>query len=130
MSVEFHTWLQSLGGLRADMPMTVRGLPVAHVVTYQGDMTGATLLGVVKASPDSTSELVSFQIGQPTVSNNVTSWNVSLSGVATGSLPADGDGDGLSTFVFDFILAPSGSTSFSRLFGGLFPVSGYVTEPV
>lgn len=126
----FDTWLQTLGSLRADMPMTVRGLAVSHTVTYPGDVTSATLTGSVKASYDSTSELAVFTIGAPSfdAGTGLTSWTVSLSGSQTGALPADSDGDGRVDLVFDFLLTLSGGSP-DRVFGGLFPVSGFVTEP-
>lgn len=128
MATQYGTWLSTLGGLRADMPVTVRGLPITHTVTYPGNVTTATLEGAVKASPDATAELATFTIGTPAFADGVTTWAVSLTGVQTGALPADGDGDGLETFVYDFVLTLSGASP-RRVFGGLFPLSGFVTEP-
>jgi hypothetical protein len=108
--------------------MTVRGLPITHTVTYPGNVTTATLEGAVKASPDATAELATFTVGSPSFADGVTTWSVSLTGVQNGALPADGDGDGLETFVYDFVLTLSGASP-RRVFGGLFPLSGFVTEP-
>ncbi len=128
MATQYDTWLATLGGLRADMPMTVRGLPVSHTVTYPGNVTGATLAGSVKASPDATSELATFTVGTAVFADGVTSWPISLTGTQTGALPADSDGDGRTDLIFDFLLTLSGGAP-ERIFGGLFPVSGFVTEP-
>lgn len=128
MTTQFDTWLQTLGGLRADMPMTVRGLPIRHTVTFPGNVTTATLTGSVKASPDAATELAVFTVGTPVFAGGVTTWTVSLTGTQTGGLPADGDGDGRIDLVFDFLLTLSGGSP-ERLFGGLFPLSGFVTEP-
>jgi hypothetical protein len=124
---EYDTWLRTLGTRRADMPMTVRGLPVSHTVTYPGNVTTATLAGTVKASPDSTSELATFTVGTAVFADGVTTWPISLTGTQTGALPADTDGDGRTDLIYDFLLTLSGGSP-ARLFGGLFPVSGFVTE--
>lgn len=128
MSNPYATWLATLGTLRADMPMTVRGLPISHTVTYPGNVTTATLAGSVKASPDATSELATFTVGTPSFAGGVTTWAISLTGTQTGGLPADTDGDGETILIYDFLLTLSGGSP-QRLFGGLFPVSGFVTEP-
>lgn len=128
MATQYETWLSTLGGLRADMPMTVRGLPITHTVTYPGNVTTATLEGAVKASPDAAAELAVFTVGTPTFADGVTTWAISLTGTQTGALPADADGDGREDFIFDFLLTLSGGTP-ERIIGGLFPVSGFVTEP-
>ena len=128
MATQYDTWLQTLGTLRADMPMTVRGLAISHTVTYPGNVTTATLEGAVKASPDSATELATFTIGTPSFASGVTTWTISLNGTQTGALPADSDGDGREDFIYDFLLTLSGGSP-QRLFGGLFPVSGFVTEP-
>lgn len=127
MATQYQTWLQSLGTLRADMPVAVRGLPINHEVSYPGDVTGAVLAGSVKASPDAPSELAVFTVGTPSFAGGRTTWQVELSGSQTLALPADGDGSGVETFIYDFVLSIAGSPS--RIFGGLFPLSGFVTEP-
>lgn len=124
----FNTWLETLGGRRADMPMTVRGLPISHSVVYPGDMRAATLSGSVKVAPDATTELAVFSVASPVFADAETTWTVTLTGSQTASLPSDADGDGRADFVFDFLLTQPISGA-ERLFGGLFPVSGFVTEP-
>lgn len=128
MFTQYDTWLKTLGPLRADMPMTVRGQAISHTVTYPGNVTTATLAGAVKASPDATSELAVFTVGTPVFADGVTTWTISLIGSQTFALPADTDGDGRTDLIYDFLLTLSGGTP-QRLFGGLFPVSGFVTEP-
>lgn len=123
----YKTWLRTLGTRRADMPAVVRGLPMAHRIALSGDMTSASLTGSVKASPDSTSVLAAFSISDPVFADGVTTWDFGLSRAQTGALPAGDEGE--SEFIFDFLLTPSGGLT-ERLFGGLFPVSGFVTEPV
>ena len=129
---QFQTWLESLGTRKADLPPCVRGLAVEHTLTYPGNVTTATLEGAVKASPDATSELATFTIGTPSFTDGVTTWTFGLaagSGAnSTGSLPVDGDGDGIEYFIYDLLLTLSGGTA-ERIAGGLFPVSGFVTEP-
>jgi hypothetical protein len=128
MATQYDTWLATLGGLRADMPMTVRGLAISHTVTYPGNVTTATLEGTVKAAPDATAELATFTVGTPAFADGVTTWAISLNGTATSALPADSDGDGREDFIFDMLLTLSGGSP-ERIFAGLFPVSGFVTEP-
>jgi hypothetical protein len=132
MSSPYTDWLLSLGGLRADLPPCVRGLAVSHTFTYPGDVTDATLEGSVKASPDATSELAVFTIGTPEFADGVTTWTISLAAGSgsnsTGALPADTDGNGVEAFVYDLLLTLSGGTA-ERIAGGLFNVSGFVTEP-
>lgn len=127
MTTQYTAWLQSLGRRRADMPMAVRKMPVSHTVTYPGDVTAATLAGKIKSAPDSPTALAVWTVGTPAFAGGVTTWTVSLTGTQTNALPADGDLDGVSYFVYDFILTQSGNPD--RIFGGLFPLSGYITEP-
>jgi hypothetical protein len=129
MAHEFTAWLSSLGQRRGDLPPADRLLPVPHTLTYPGNVTSSTLYGCVKAAPDSTAELAVFTIGTPSFNSaiNRTVWTVSLSGSQTGGLPASGAQDGTATFVYDFILTTSGTPV--RIAGGLFPVSGFVSEP-
>jgi hypothetical protein len=129
---EYQTWLGTLGTRRADMPAAeqVRGLPISHTITFPGNVTTATLEGAVKASPDATAELATFTIGTPSfdAGTGLTSWVVSLSDAQTLALPADTEGDGIETFIYDFVLTLSGGSP-ERIMGGLFPLSGFVTEP-
>ena len=119
MTTQYNTWLKTLGPLRADMPMTVRGQAISHTVTYPGDVTTATLAGSVKASPDATSELAVFTVGTPSFNSgtNLTTWAVSLTGAQTGALPVDADGDGRTDLIYDFLLTLSGGTA-QRIFRG------------
>lgn len=130
MATQYDTWLKTLGTLRADMPMTVRGQAISHTVTFPGNVTTATLSGSVKAAPDSATELAVFSVSSPSFDSgtNLTTWTVSLTGSTTLALPADTDGDGRTDLIYDFLLALSGGTP-KRIFGGLFPISGFVTEP-
>lgn len=125
MTNQFQTWLNTLGPLRADMPMTVRGQAISHEVTYPGNVTTATLTGSVKANPDVESELAVFTVGTPAFAGGLTTWTISLTGAQTLALPPGPDGR--TDLVYDFLLSLSGGTP-QRIFGGLFPVSGFVTE--
>jgi hypothetical protein len=132
MANKFPEWLKTLGQLRADLPPCVRGLAVSHTLTYPGNVTTATLAGSVKAAPDATAELAVFNISTPVFANGVTTWTFGLAGGSgansTGALPADGDFDGEAVFVYDLLLTLSGGNA-QRIAGGLFRVSGFVTEP-
>jgi len=122
---QFPSWLKSLGTRRADLPISeqVRGQPVEHLIRYAGDVTSSALIGSVKASPDATSTLATFTVGAPALVNGETRWVVSLTGTQTGALPADANADGVEFFYYDFLLDGK------RIFGGLFPLSGFITEP-
>jgi len=130
---QYSEWLASLGNLRADLPACTRRLPVEHTLTYQGDVRTATLIGSIKAAPDSETELAVFSVSAPNYNAGagVTIWNFSLAGGtgpnSTGALPADTDGDGVTTLIYDLILTLPGGYP-QRIAGGLFPVSGFVTE--
>lgn len=126
METQYTKWLQSLGRQRADMPVAVRGLPVSHTVTYPGDVTDATLYGSIKSSPDAIAELAIWSVSAPVFADGRTSWTISLTGTQTGNLPADVDGDGIVRVIYDFVLDIAQP---ERLFGGIFPLSGFVTEP-
>jgi hypothetical protein len=130
MGSEYAAWLGTLGPLRADMPMVVRGQRIDHLVVYPGNVSGAALYGSVKASPNATAELAIFDVGPPDIALNpgATTWAVSLTGAATGGLPTNVENGGIDQFIYDFLLEIDGAPR--RIFGGLFPVSGFVTEPV
>lgn len=128
MATQFPEWLTSLGRLRADLPHAVRGLAVSHSLTYPGNVTTATLEGSVKVSPDAPSELAAFTIGTPAFTDGVTKWDFSLTDTQTGALPVDGNADGVGYFFYDLLLTLSGGAP-QRIAGGLFPISGFITEP-
>lgn len=127
----YASWLASLGALRADLPPCVRGLAMSHTLTFPGNVTTATLAGSVKASPDAPTELAVFSMTTPVFADGVTSWTFNLAagfgGNSTGILPADTDFDGVTTLIYDLLLTLPGSTA-QRIAGGLFTVSGFVTE--
>jgi hypothetical protein len=129
MGSEYTAWLGTLGPLRADMPMVVRGQRIDHLVTFPGDVSAFDLYGTVKAAPNSTAELAIFDVGAPDTALNpgFTTWAISLTGAATGGLPTSDANGGLDLFIYDFLLEIDGEPR--RIFGGLFPVSGFVTEP-
>jgi len=136
MNADFPEWLELLATAKKgplQMPVAVRGQEYSHHIRVEGDFTGDTLTGQVRASPDADSPLVSFSIGTPDFDAGFTTWTVSLaqgSGAnSTGVLPVDGTGTGVQYFPYDFLLQISGSNP-ERLIGGLLPVSGHITEPV
>jgi hypothetical protein len=130
---QYAEWLATLGGLRADLPPCVRGLAVSHTLTYPGNVTTATLAGSVKASPDATSELAVFTIGTPAFADGVTTWTFGLAAGsgsnATGNSALQGSNpEGVDVWIYDLLLTLSGGSA-QRIAGGLFPISGFVTEP-
>lgn len=126
MTNPFPEWLALLAQARkgpVTMPVAVRGQAYQHNITVAGDWTSATLAGSVRAAPDSGTALATFTVGTPSLDSGSTTWVVSLTGTQTNALPDDGDGDGVELFPYDFLL------NNQRLFGGLFPLSGHITEP-
>lgn len=124
MSTLWSEWLATLGTQRADLKPAVRGqLFGPFTITHPGDVTGDTLLGSVRAETDSTTALATFTIGTPSFSDGVTTWTYSLPADGWANVPADADGNGVEVLPYDFILDGQ------RIFGGLFTVSGHITEP-
>jgi len=135
MTVPFKDWLDLLAFAKKGpvyLPVAVRGLAYSQTFSVPGDYTTATVTGQVRSAPDADTALVTFTFGTPSFSAGRTTWAYSLaagSGAnSTGALPADDDGDGVQYFPFDFLLTPSGGSA-ERLFAGLLPVSGHITEP-
>jgi hypothetical protein len=126
MANKFPEWLKSLGTRRADLPPAVRGQAVRHTIRWPGDQTSAVLVGTIKATPDATSELAIWSVGAGVFDGTDTRWEVSLTGGQTLALPSDNDFSGTETFVYDFLITQGGFTQ--RVFGGLFTLSGFVTE--
>lgn len=137
MSSQWDAWKATLAAQQKgplDLVPATRGQFYRQPISFSpGDFTTATLTGSVRSSPDSTTPLATFTIGTPTFADGKTTWIVSLaegSGAnSTGALPVDGDGNGVESFPYDFLLKFSGGKA-ERLFGGLLPVSGHITEPV
>lgn len=121
---KFPEWLAALGARRADLIGSdhVRGQSLSHTVRYTGDWSASSLTGSVKAAPDAATELAVFAVSSPVFADGVTSWFISLSASQTAALPADGDANGIEDFVYDVLIDGR------RLFGGLFRISGFVTE--
>jgi len=132
MNTPYTDWLATLGRLRADLPPCVRGLAVTHTLTYPGDLTTATLQGSVKAAPDAATELAVFTIGTPVFADGKTVWTFGLAAGtganATGNTALNSDGpDGVDVWIYDLLLTISGGSA-ERIAGGLFTISGFVTE--
>lgn len=127
MSTPFATWLATLGHRLRSLQVD-RGLPFRHLVRYEGDVTTWSLSGAIKAAPDAEPELLTFTVSSPSLVDGFTQWELTLTGTQTKNLPADDTGEGLATFVFDVLIAETAGANPRRLFGGLFNVSGFVTE--
>jgi hypothetical protein len=67
-------------------------------------------------------------VGAPAFADGRTTWALSLTAIQTAALPLEGDGSGVAEFPIDAVLTLSGGNA-ERLFGGIVPVSGYVTLP-
>lgn len=132
MSGQFTDWLNQLaldrkGPVR--FSSITRGLPwFGNVVSYPGDVTTATLEMEIRAAPSAPIKLVDVTIGAPSFTGGRTVWALSLSAVQTAALPLEGDGSGVADFAIDAVMTLSGSSP-ERLFGGIIPVSGFVTIP-
>ena len=132
----FPEWLALLAQANKG-PVTlqpaVRGQAYTVTISYPGDVTTATLEGAVAASPDSPTKLAIFSVSAPEYQSlaDRTVWTCTLASGAgansTGALPADTDGNGVEYLLYDFIITLSGQNP-ERLFGGVLPVIGYITE--
>jgi hypothetical protein len=136
MSTQWNLWKSTLlaqGKGPLDLAPATRGQYYEVTITYPGNVTTATLTGSVRSSPDSGTALAAFTIGSPAFAGGVTTWAASLAegtgAGSTGVLPSDSDGDGVEEFPYDFLLTFAGASA-ERLFGGILPVSGHITEPV
>lgn len=134
-STHFQDWLNLLAIAKTGpytLKPAVRGQLWTFSFSVPGDLTTATLTGEVRSGPDSGTALAEFTIGTPAFNDGYTTWAISLAAGtgpnSTGSLPSDGDGNGTEYFPYDFLLKPSGGSA-GRLFGGLLPLSGHITEP-
>lgn len=133
MTTPFPEWLGRLAKAEkgpVSLPDAVRDQAYSHLVKVQGNWSTATLTGEVRSAPDADTALLAFTIGTPTFDGSHTSWSISLSeGWATSAgFPADDSLTGVQYFPYDFLLKPQGGNA-ERLIGGLFPVSGHITEP-
>jgi len=129
MSSEWTDWLNQLaldkkGPVR--FSAATRGLPWAAVVQFPGNVTTATLEMEVRASPNSPTKLLDVTVGTPAFSGGLTTWGLSLTGSQTNGLPTTESG--VAEFPVDAVLTLSGGIA-ERLFGGVLPVSGFVTVP-
>jgi hypothetical protein len=134
----FDDWLTAMaaagkGGsaLAGLITPAIRGLKWTLPVRLQGNYTTATLTGFVRAAPDAASPLATITVGSPTYDSGTgyTTWIASLaSGTgsnSTGSLPVDGEGDGVVSLPAAFHITPSGGDE-DILFGFEFKLLGKV----
>jgi hypothetical protein len=133
MRTQYTEWLNGLAAARKGpvmLPTATRNLAYRHIVSLNADFTDATVIGQIRSSPDSGSILASFQIGEIIVEDEKTAFTISLAEGdgenSTGSLPPDGDMNGMEYFPYDILIALPGDP-LQRLFGGLLPVSGHVS---
>lgn len=134
MSTPFSEWLALLAQANKGpliLPPAIRQVAYNQQLVFNGDLTSAGFAGQVKASPDSTSVLVSFVFGTSTLIGGKTyvpfGLNSGTGANSTGALPVDGDFDGVEAFPFDILMTFGGVTD--RLVGGLLPLSGFITLP-
>jgi hypothetical protein len=129
MSSEWTDWLNQLaldkkGPVR--FSAATRGLPWASVVQFPGNVTTATLEMEVRAAPNSPTKLLDVTVGTPAFADGLTTWVISLTGSQTNGLPTTENG--VAEFPVDAVLTLSGGIA-ERLFGGVLPVSGFITVP-
>lgn len=129
MATTFDEWLRALA--RAGKgPATLycdRGVAFVCMLAVGADLTGASLRGEVRASPNSTgTALATFAVSAFSLAGGQTSFTISLTKAVVNALPAPSDGSGVADLVFDLLWTPSGGVE-QRLFGGIFKVIGQVT---
>lgn len=129
---QFSKWLAALaasgkGGTPEATLYCDRGVPFSKLISVQSDLTGSTIRGEVRASPDATgTALASFTVSALSVVSGVTGFTISLDEATVNALPAPGDGEGVALLVYDLLITPAASSE-ERLFGGIFQVTGQVT---
>lgn len=125
----FDKWLRGLAAAGKG-PATLyctRGVAFRSGLALQADLTGATIRGEVRASPDATgAPLAVFGVTALSVAAGITTTTLSLTEAEVGALPPDPTGDGVFDLVFDLLITPSGGAE-DRLFAGLFQITGKVT---
>lgn len=109
-----------------NMPAITRGLAQSVTLGLAGDFSGDAFSMVVKAAPDSATALATFTCTPGSFADGVTPVTLSLAAAAQSSLPADGDGDGIETLVYDIVCDPASGEPY-RILGGYQPVSGAVS---
>jgi hypothetical protein len=120
---QYQEWLRLLRQARkgpVTLPVCVRGQEYRHTIEIEGDWTTGTLASEIKVAPNADTPLATFAIGNVSFDGTYTSFECFLSASETLALPALPEG--VDNFLYDFLL------NGERLIGGLFPVSGFITD--
>lgn len=129
MTDPFPQWTAQLardGVGPQNMPAIVRGLDQTVTLTLTGDFSAASFAMKLKAAPDAASALATFTCTPGSFADGVTPVTLSLAAAAQSSLPADTEGDGIETLVYDIVCTPASGGAY-RILGGYQPVSGAVS---
>lgn len=134
MTTQFDEWLRALaraGKGPAPFPGMSRGRLWKYNIRLPGDWTGATMRAQVRLYPDAPGDpLATCNVFGPFVEADGTVFQLQLAagvlGNATGSLPADADGDGVTELAIDVLLTPDDGEE-DLLIGGVLPLLGRVT---
>lgn len=132
MATQFDQWLAHLKAT-GHGPVTLtarRGVTFSTDLYFPGDLTGTTIRGEVRASPDAVGlPLAEFNVSAAVYPSSVsgkTKFNVALVDYEVTALPADGAADGIVTLYYDLLVTFSGENE-ELLFGGPFAVMGRIT---
>jgi hypothetical protein len=120
---QYQEWLRLLRQARkgpVPLPVCVRGQEYRHTIEIEGNWTTGTLAGEIKVAPNADTPLATFAIGNVSFDGTYTSFECFLSASETLALPALPEG--VDNFLYDFLL------NGERLIGGLFRVSGFITD--
>lgn len=128
MVTQYDRWLRALGSRRRDLECD-RYMPFVHPIHLQGDWTTFTIEGAIKATPDASEELKSFDVDPPVFEDGFTTFMVFLAAGDTLGLPP-ANGTGRVDVIYDIVLFDAARVAPRRLFGGLFTVIGFVTESI
>jgi len=129
VETQWSKWLRQLesdnkGGIAA--PGIQRGGIYTLPVWLPWDASAETFTAQITLSPDGDGP-ISFAVDVGSYSDGFTLVTLSLTAMQTTALAPDGDGDGLSEVLFD-LLRDDGVQPEYRLFGGVIPISGQISE--
>ena len=121
MTSQFSEWLSlasrdGRGGASAQPPSIVRGYAWSADLNLNdhpiyGDWTDGEFTAVLKAAPDASTALATWDISVGTPASGVTPVTFTLPVDSQDDLPPDGDGDGVNSAVMQVTFTPTGGVA-------------------
>lgn len=129
----FNAWLRELraagkGGDRYPQLMIDRSLPFGKLIGLAADLSDHAFACSLRLEPDASGAVAAeFTVTVYPFTDGMTYVLLQLTDGQTAALPVDADFDGVQDMAFDVLITPPGDAQ-TRLFGGIIPVTGKVTE--